>query len=945
MNKNRSRKTTLFTVLFVFATLFGGFGPVFAAEKDLPVIKAGVLNNTTFAFQDKKGVWRGSDVECLIDIAQLAGFRIEFIDSTTDVNILENLANGTYDILTDMAKGQKFKDDFLFSDEVVGTANNTIAVRANDKRWDYGDIKQLDMMKIGLVGVYETNIHFRTWCKEHGVHPKIIEYSDIKVMSAALESGAIDGELYLAVDGTEYTKQFRTILKLLPEPLYFAFRKDDVALKTRVDTALSQKLSANVDYLFALKSKYEAQFNSNILPFSSAEKNFIETKDVVHVAVVADDNPFYTKDADGSESGIIPDYYNLLADWSGLKFQYTAYATYEDAANAVKNGSADLLSFFSDGLVAAYENDFFLTNSIATISCVLLTEPGRASGIKNIAVTTRTEDSLQIAIGRLYPNATIHGYQGARDCYVSLQRGKNDAALLGMPSATWVMNQTNSAAYNLIPIPGITYELCMAVQSKNQLLWAILNKSIAATKGNFNGIVIRDTLPQRDWQTTISRIPPTMSALIVGILLTLLVGLTLAMFALRRRQQERTAMLAARSEVEQQRIRAVESQKNAEDKNAFFSNISHDMRTPLNAVIGFADLGTRTEDVGKKNEFLAKIKSAGKLLTALIDDTLLISRISSGKLHLEPEPTNFLDLLAPIMDTIRQMAEKKKITFSTDLSGSPNGMLLMDRLNVQKIALNLLSNAVKYTPEGGHVQLRAYAEASDCSHQYLIFEVVDDGIGISKAFLPHIFEPFNQERRHGYESIGTGLGLSIVRQLVKLMDGAISVQSEKDKGSRFTVRLRFRQIDIGAAPVGDKRAGQPVSLIGKKILVCEDNALNREIAVALLKSKGATVITTENGQLGLEAFARGAMGEFSAILMDIRMPVMDGLEATKAIRALERNDAKTIPIIAMTADAFAEDVQRCLAAGMNGHIAKPINPEKMFAILGNTISTEQPRKA
>ena len=901
-------------------------------------LKVGVLNNTSYAYQDKNGVWRGSDVECMIDIAQKAGLNIEFVDSNTDPDILSNLKNGKYDILTDMAKGESFRDDFLFTDQMIGIINSTLAVRPDDHRWDYGDIGQLSRMKIGLIGAYETNSDFRKWCKEHGVTPKIVEYSDIKVMSAALEKGDIDGELYLAVDGAEYSKKFHTILKILPEECYFAFRKNDVELKNKVDAALAQIMSVNADYLVNLKNKYEAQFNSNILPLSSAEKAYIKAHPVVGVAVIANDAPFYVRNPDGSGSGIIPDYYKLLANWSGLKFHYDVYATYEDAVAAVKSGKSAVLAFFSDGLVSAYSNGFSLTDGISTVSCILLAKQETdVSGIKKIAVVSRTLDSLQIGVGRLYPNASVAGFANVKACFQAVADGRADAALLGTPASTWLINQTNSNSYNILPVPGIAYDICAAVKTDNQLLCSILNKSVTTAGGNFNGLVAKNTLPQSDWKTAISRIPPAISVLIVCVLLALIAGLLWAIILLRGRQKERAAMLQAQSEVEQQRIRAEASEKNAEEKNAFFSNISHDMRTPLNAVIGFADLGVGADSVQKKNEYFTKIKSSGKLLNSLIDDTLTISKINSGKLQLHPEPTCALEMFGEIVDTVRQTAAAKNVAFTAEIPEGPGRMVLLDRLNVQKICLNLLSNAIKYTQEGGHISLRISNEPSAADGPDSLIEVSDDGIGISEEFLPQVFEPFKQERRHGYESVGTGLGLAIVKQIVELMGGEISVRSAVNKGTTFTVRLHFQETAKQAPEPTEQQESAAACLTGKKLLLCEDNDMNSEIAVALLKDKGAEVVAAENGQLGLQYFSASAPGEFAAILMDLRMPVMDGLEATKAIRSLDRADARTVPIIAMTADAFAEDVQACFDAGMNGHVAKPIDPEKMMKTLTNAI--------
>jgi CheY-like chemotaxis protein len=251
-----------------------------------------------------------------------------------------------------------------------------------------------------------------------------------------------------------------------------------------------------------------------------------------------------------------------------------------------------------------------------------------------------------------------------------------------------------------------------------------------------------------------------------------------------------------------------------------------------------------------------------------------------------------------------------------------------------------LTNAIKYTPQGGQVWFTIHNVQLENGQLDSVTTVKDNGIGISPEFLPHIFEPFTQENRVGYETGGTGLGLAIVKQYVQLMGGTITVSSKKDQGTEFNVHLRLKQVE---APQTTAAAAVPETaataiLQGRQVLLCEDNKLNQEIAKALLKAKGMTVVLAANGQEGIDTFAASVPGTFAAILMDVHMPVLDGLAATRRIRSLARTDARTVPIIAMTADAFEEDVQRCLAAGMNGHIPKPVSPELLYQKLSAAIA-------
>jgi signal transduction histidine kinase/ABC-type amino acid transport substrate-binding protein len=923
--------------LFILSWISGGVLPSAQAAKSNAhrTVKVAVLNNSTYADQDKNGVWSGMDVECMISVAQKAGFSVEFLDSSNDPDFLGNLDNGTYDIVADVVNTPEREKQYLFTDEVMGSINNTLAVRASDNRWDYGNIDQISDMKVGVLSSYANNADFRTWCGKHQIQPEIIEYENIDEMTAALQNGEIDGGVYSATGGENYTRDFRTILKFLPESYGFAFRKTDVELKNEVDTAIAQILSVNIDYLTNLKNKYETQFKNNILPLSSAETNYISRNPVVTVAVVADDAPYYEKASDRSDAGIIPDYYNLLADWTGFRFRYAVYKTYQEMIAAVQSGEADVIGMYSNGPISAYQNGLALTNSISTVSCILLTNPGTdVNKVGSVATITKTTGALQIGFNRLFPDAGLQEYKNAQNCFGAVKKGKADAALVGLYTATWLINQTNSTSYSIIPVSGITYEICAAVQENDQTLCAILNKGIAATKGNFTGITTKDTMPQNNLKTTISRIPPVVAATAVCVLLSLVVVLAWAIVMLRRRQRERTAVLAAQAETEKEKNRVEEMQKNTEARNRFFANISHDMRTPLNAILGFAALAEKDDaNEAKRKEYISKIRISGTLLLDLINDTLTISKANSGKLELKPQPVRARDLFESIIVPLRQSAAKKNITFTADYAGVLDRTVMIDELSFQKILLNLLSNAVKYTPEGGHVSIRLYDDPPESRTPDLIIVVSDDGIGISPEFLPHVFEPFTQEKRRGYESVGTGLGLSIVKQLVELMGGTIQVQSEKGVGSTFTVRLHFEEAASGIARKTKGSSTLRPNVSGKKVLLCEDNVLNREIAVALLQGAEISADVAQDGQEGVQMFASSGVGEYYAILMDVRMPIMNGYEAAKAIRAMDRQDAKTIPIIAMTADAFEEDIQKCLEAGMNVHIAKPFDPETLYRVL------------
>ena len=373
-------------------------------------------------------------------------------------------------------------------------------------------------------------------------------------------------------------------------------------------------------------------------------------------------------------------------------------------------------------------------------------------------------------------------------------------------------------------------------------------------------------------------------------------------------------------------------------KREFLFNMSHDIRTPMNAIIGFTALAqTHIDDRDQVEDYLKKISVSSQHLLSLINDVLDMSRIENGKVTLETKPVHLPELVEDIGDAIQVGADKKHISFTVDTAGMKNEDVIADPLRLEQILINVLANAVKFTPDGGQISLRI-VQKDTASADYADFEfhIKDNGIGMSEEFQKHIFEQFARERTSTVSKIqGTGLGLAITKSLVDMMGGRITVESEPGRGSEFTISLRF--------PVGEAKAGQmiPVSkasdFTGKKLLVVEDNELNLEIASTLLEEAGFEVDTAGNGKIAVEKVEAASAGRYDLILMDVQMPEMDGYEATRRIRALPDKKKAAIPIVAMTANAFEEDQKNALNAGMNGHIAKPLDIQKLFQVLSELL--------
>ena len=461
-------------------------------------------------------------------------------------------------------------------------------------------------------------------------------------------------------------------------------------------------------------------------------------------------------------------------------------------------------------------------------------------------------------------------------------------------------------------------------------------QSVIYTRDGQENIMVITTIDYAGWYF-ITTVPTSVFSeqanAILGIFLVLLAVVAAVVVAIVyvffRRRQER------------ERLRLAEA--GSRSKTEFLFNMSHDIRTPMNAILGYTDIGLRHRDDAERTaENLTKIQTAGRHLLNLINDILEMSRIEAGRLELASDPLDLREVVDGIVQMNQTLAMAKSIDFSADIQ-LQQPYVYFDELHFNEIIINLISNAVKYTPDGGKVRFTAHQTDTPTDGVAVYrFEIADNGIGMSESFQTHLFETFSREEAPGVTRIeGTGLGLSIVKRIVDQAGGTISVQSKQGEGSTFVVQLPLRMMteeEIEAFETAARAASQIPSeerFRGKRMLLVEDNAMNREIALDILSDAGFVVEEAEDGDLAVRAIVEKGIEYYDFILMDIQMPVMNGYEATRAIRAMQ--DGDRIPIIALSANAFAEDREASLAAGMNDHVAKPIDIPSLFAALAKFV--------
>ena len=393
-----------------------------------------------------------------------------------------------------------------------------------------------------------------------------------------------------------------------------------------------------------------------------------------------------------------------------------------------------------------------------------------------------------------------------------------------------------------------------------------------------------------------------------------------------------TQRIVEREHLEAELLAAEESNQ---AKSRFMATMSHEMRTPLNVVIGLNELALKDDSLTPQTrDRLEKVEISAHHLLDMINDILDMNHIESGEMVLKAEAFSPADLLNLVNVLARMMCEEKGVVYRHEVVGELEGACIGDSLRLRQVLLSILSNASKYTPEGGSVRFVAEQLPREGDRCVLRFTVSDTGVGIDEAFMPKLFDSFAQEDANAINrSTGSGIGLAITRRLVDMMSGDIDVTSRKGEGSTFKVTVRLGAVDDAVAAEGAGEAVEEGSLAGKHMLIVEDVDLNADLLADLLELEDVTSERAENGRVAVDTFSQAPPGHFDAILMDLRMPVMDGLEATRAIRALPREDAKAVPIVALTANAFEEDVRQSLDAGMNAHLAKPVDTDQLYDTL------------
>ena len=880
------------------------------------------------------GSHHGMLVDYLNEIAKYTGWEYEYID-TNRQTVLNEFIAGQYELMGGNYYIPGLEEYYAYPDYNMGYSRSLLLARSDDRTIHSYNLESMNGKTIGVYENAKENIRrLKEFLAINGLDCKFQYYSlkDMQKNDEGLYFYLMNGEIDLLLSGIIYNHDsVRVIATYNSQPYYIVTNPSNKEVLDGLNMALERILDANPNFA---AERYAANFPARLvnIQFSDRDLEYVKKRKTITVAVPENWYPFYCKEtSQKNHVGIMVDVLDKIKDFTGLDFSYVYAKNYSDAVHLVQRGKADILGFFLGDENDAAQLGLALSASYVSANNIIVRNKAcsyPAPGLVGALVESQRFPSGISA-------EKIRSYPGIKEALAAVNSGEVDF-IYGLSSK---MEQDISRYHftNLAPVTLVNDQSAISFALPTPVdpdLLTVLNKAINNLSESERTVIRNRNLESigvNEFSLTdfIYANPLQFMFIVMFVLSVLFTALLLAIGA------------RMKATVIQGNLKRAEAANLA--KSEFLSRMSHEIRTPMNGIVGMSTIAMQNIDnTDKIKDCLEKVIMSSKHLLALINDVLDMSKIESGKVELRHESFNFRAFLQDFENLYGEQAKSKGISYETILASDLEVQIIGDSLRLNQVLSNLLSNALKFTPAKGMIKLRVSKTGEDQENVYLRFEVIDTGCGIAEENYDKIFESFEQENVDvTYKYGGTGLGLSIVKRFTGLMGGGIHVTSVQGSGSTFTVDLPFGKIKESGKPTrfsdinGRNDLAKDCYAVdydfkGKRILLVEDNELNREIAEELIGVTGASVESAEDGVQAVEMFKESAEGYYDLILMDVQMPHMDGYEATRCIRALGRSDAQKVPIFAMTANAFAEDVQKSREAGMNAHISKPLNIRAVY---------------
>ena len=904
--------------------------PVKAAAETAPakVVRVGSFGDT-FNYVNEKGIRKGYGYELLQTLSGYTGWQLEYVTCDWS-DCFEKLKNGEIDIMGDISYTEDRTEEMLFSDEPMGEEKDYLYADLSRADISASDYKTLNGKKIGVPMGTEPEVMLTEWEEKYDLKTQHVNISNNEDVKQKLANHEID--CFVSMEESFWTELgISTITRVGSSDIYYAINKDRADIKEELDNAMRALEDADPFYTADLYKRYFSMDYTPIL--TGEEKAWLKEHGAIRMGFLTSDSGVSTCDpSTGEITGIITDYIQFAKDCLGnqeLEFQMVGYDSKEAELGALKSGEIDMVFHFDQSPNLAEEYRVACTNTTWTSNMMAVTNKQHFNENQaNRVAVPQNKLSLTRYLAVYYPQWEIVDCATPEDAAKLVKDGQADCFVTGVSSQE---NYSKEYDFYSVPLPNPA-KSCFAVNSGNGILLSILNKTIKAMPANmltgalamYKSAARKVTLGEfiRDNFVKVLLVSSIFAAVILLMILKLLQKARKAEAAARKAAND-TQELNAKLQI------AVENAESANRaKSTFLFNMSHDIRTPMNAIIGYADLAARhSDEPAKLEKYMENIQVCGQNLLMLLNNVLDLARIENDKTEMEYSVSDVEKDFRNCIAMFQNQADSKgqTLTVTTHLL---HPYIYADIPHLTEVCTNLVSNAVKYTGANGTIRCDVTQKPGEkegwCD---TVVTVADDGIGMSQEFQQHIFEPFERERTSTVSKVeGSGIGMGIVKKLVGLMGGTVEVESKIGVGSTFTVTIPCRiALQEEAQAKREINPSNQKCLCGIRILLTEDNDLNAEIATELLQEEGCTVDRAKDGVECVDMLEKAAGGTYQLILMDVQMPVMNGYDATKVIRRMDDPQKANIPIVAMTANAFSEDKQVALDAGMNDHIAKPID--------------------
>ena len=889
-----------------------------AIEEENKTVRVGYFPYANFqegGFGEHK---QGAGYEYLQKISYITGWKYEYVYGSFK-ECLDMLADGEIDILGSVSYTPERAESIDFSTYAEGTERYWIYTREDHTNLTNGDPKQMNGCRIGVAdGSYQKEL-LEKWLDSNQIQAEVVACKGYDEMIEKLDADELDA---LVVPELSVNSDFIAIANIGASDCYFGVSKSRPDLLKELNSALEEINNTETDYSSKLYARYEGKAVINYA-LNKEEKQWLDAhENTIRVGYLKDNLPFC-----GEENGKLTGILGTVLDTVQEKYEITIKAvpcsTGVEMNEALQSGEIDIAGPIIRDFYTQEQFQVVLTDAIFDITPVVIYKGNEYSSSLSTIAATETSLYSGLMVSLLFQDAEIIQYDTQEECLEAVADGKVGATVIP------------SSKINLLNESPLTQSLSFAEMAKRQELGmfttrenrraaTIINKAIEQSSNILNGVVLaQNSVSEKEM--TLQDVLAEYADLAIGVSFVVIFVLLLLVYSLsvsRKKQME-----------------ALKEAQNANAANiaktTFLNHMSHDIRTPMNAIVGFTDIAMKRKPDKEVENCLKKIRQSSEYLMTLINDVLDISRIESGKLEYKPVLVDLRDIVNTVLSIARGYTENRDLNFCVSREEFKNPYVMADELRIREVLLNIISNAVKFTKDGGTISFAAEnCPGNDEHHVIVRYRISDTGIGMSEEFQTKIFDEFSQENSGARTSYkGTGLGMAIAKQYVDLMGGKIEVSSRQGVGSTFTVEIPLL-IAEHVRTEKEEKLRKDMDLHGLHVLLAEDNDLNAELAVDLLEEKGMIVTRTADGKSALAQFCNTAPGTFDLILMDIMMPEMNGYETTKAIRNLSnRPDGKEIPIIAMTANAFAEDVQAALDAGMDDHVAKPMDMDILIAVI------------